>query len=201
MFFMKFCSTSAFALAALIALPMMAHAGPKGAQTLQYKQSGQQAGGSVSAGNIDYSFIAQSYIDFDGTRAGFVYVESADYFGGTGVQSIQCRGPEFANAVTVNQSTGNSSVNAVLDPANPNCFTSFLYGAGAIALRVIGQSDGTDRYSESGTITQTSGTSVFKQNYQGDDIYSTSTGSNGFYTGTFTGRVQSFRSTNRTQIK
>ena len=172
---------------------------PHGAQATHTRANVAQAAGTASSGGVDYSFQAQAFIDVDGSLAGSVYVES---FGGSpAFQFISCSGPEFANVVSMNQSTGAVTVNAALDRTNPNCF-SFPDSSGpSMTLKLSGQPDGSYRNAQSGTGTEQISGSTFKYNFQSDEFGESFIGSTGFYTGTFSGRALSARSTNRTQVK
>jgi hypothetical protein len=156
-----------------------------------------QAAGTVSSGGVDYSFQAKSYVDFDGSRAGFVYVDSFSF--ASGFQFVTCTGPEFANVVSMNQSTGSVTVNGTLDLANPNCY-AVNYSGAALTLQLSGQPDGSYRNSQGGTGTETINGTVAKYNFQSDEFGEVFTGSTGMYTGTFTGRGYTGRSINRTQV-
>lgn len=183
----------------LIAAAPLAHAAPlAGTQVNQLRASIAEAGGFASTPQGEYSFTAKSYTDFDGSRAGFVSVDSFAFPGG--LQFIQCTGPEFANAVTMNQSTGVVTVNATIDPSNHNCF-AFNVSGPALRLRFSGQPDGNERVSESGAGTQQLFSETFKFNFQSDAFSEVFTGTTGLYTGVFTGRATSGRSSNRTKTK
>jgi hypothetical protein len=155
-----------------------------------------EAAGSVSTPQGDYSFTAKSYTDADGSRMGSVFVDGF----GAAFQFINCTGPEFADAVTMNQSTGIVSVNATVDPSNPNCFAFNISGP-ALTLKFAGRPDGNERVSESGAGTRQNFAETVKFNFQSDAYSEVFTGTTGMYTGVFTGRATSMRSTNRTRIK
>jgi hypothetical protein len=176
---------------------LSAHSAPPAAKPFRHLQIDfAEAAGYASTPQGDYSFIAKSYTDFDGSRAGFV---SIDGFGAT-VQFINCTGPEFADAVTMNPSTGAVSVNALVDPLNPNCFAFNISGP-ALTLRFSGQPDGNERVSESGAGTRQNFSETIKFNFQSDAFSEVFSGTTGLYTGVFTGRATSVRSTERTRIK
>jgi hypothetical protein len=155
-----------------------------------------EAAGYASTPQGEYSFTAKSYSDFDGSRAGFV---SIDGFGAM-FQFINCTGPEFANAVTMNPSTGAVSVNAMVDPLNPNCY-AYNFDGPALTLRFSGQPDGNERVTESGAGTRQNFSETIKFNFQSDAFSELFSGTTGLYTGVFTGRATSVRSTERTRIK
>lgn len=196
---MKFQSIAAcLGIVAACALPL-AHAAPlAGTQTSHLRATSAEAGGFASTPQGDYSFTAKSYTDFDGSRAGSVFIDSFAFPGG--FTFISCTGPEFANAVTMNQSTGAVSVNAPIDPSSPNCF-AFNYTGGPLTLRFAGLPDGSERVSENGNGTQQLFSEIFKFNFQSDSFSETFSGSTGLYTGVFTGRATFGRSTNRSKVK
>ncbi len=117
---------------------LSAHSAPPAAKPFSHLQIDfAEAAGYASTPQGDYSFIAKSYTDFDGSRGGFV---SIDGFGAS-YQFINCTGPEFADAVTMNASTGAVTVNAMVDPLNPNCF-AFNFDGPALTLRFSGPARG-----------------------------------------------------------
>jgi hypothetical protein len=176
---------------------LSAHSAPPAAKPFSHLQIDfVEAAGFASTPQGEYSFTAKSYTDFDGSRAGFI---SIDGFGGM-FQFINCTGPEFADAVTMNPSTGAVSVNAMVDPSNPNCF-AFNFDGPALTLRVSGQPDGNERVSESGAGTRQNFSEIIKFNFQLDAFSQVFSGTTGLYTGVFTGRATSVRSTERTRIK
>jgi hypothetical protein len=155
-----------------------------------------EAAGYASTPQGEYSFTAKSYTDADGSRAGFV---SIDGYGAV-FQFINCTGPEFADAVTMNQSTGVVTVNAMVDPSNPNCF-AFNVSGPALTLKFSGKPDGNERVSESGAGTRQNFGEIVKFNFQSDAFGEVFTGTTGLYTGAFTGRATSVRSNERTRTK
>lgn len=176
---------------------LSAHSAPQAAKPSSHLQIDfAEATGSVSTPQGDYSFIAKSYTDADGSRKGSVFVDGF----GAALQFIDCTGPEFADAVTMNQSTGIVSVNATVDPSNPNCFAFNISGP-ALTLKFAGQPDGNERVSESGAGKQQNFAETVKFNFQSDAYSEVFTGTTGLYTGVFTGRATSVRRTNRTRIK
>lgn len=173
-----------------------AHSAPPAAKASHLHIDFAEAAGFASTPQGEYSFTAKSYTDADGSRAGFV---SIDGFG-TAFQFINCTGPEFADAVTMNQSTGVVTVNALVDPQNPNCFGFNVEGP-ALTLRFSGRPDGNERVAESGAGTRQNFGEIVKFNFQSDTFSEVFTGTTGLYTGAFTGRATSVRSSERTRIK
>jgi hypothetical protein len=185
-------------IATVGASPLALPAPPNATQATHYRASVAQAAGSVSTGGVDYSFQAQSYVDVDGAPGGSVYIDS--FNGSPPYQYISCSGPEFANVVSMNQGTGTVTVNAVIDPSSPRCYV-YAFSGGPLALKVSGQPDGSYRNSQSGTGTETMSGVTSKYNFQSDEFGEAFTGTSGLYTGTFTGRALTARSTNRTQVR
>jgi hypothetical protein len=158
------------------------------------------AAGAVQDGDVEHSFDAKSYTNFDGTRAGTVSVSSFGVVAGNFIYSfVQCFDlPELADAVVLNQGTGAVTVNAVLDPAR--CY-SFNYSGGPLTVRLTGRFDGSERFTESGTITRQIFGYTEKMNYQGENFRDAFDGTIGIYTGQLLGNVIYGRSSNRTQTK
>jgi hypothetical protein len=192
---MKFRPTAACILLAALGVSPLVHAAPQGVKPTHFKAAIVTAAGSASAAEGDYSFEAKSYIDIDGTRAGSVSMESFSAF----YSFVTCTGPEFANAVTMNQSTGAVTVAADIDPSNPNCY-AVNFSSGPLKLRISGAANSDERISESGTGTRQSFGTTDKYNFQSDTFSETFSGSTGMYTGVFSGRATSSRSTNRTKV-
>jgi hypothetical protein len=173
---------------------LSAHSAPPAAKQARHLNIDfAEAAGFVSTPQGEYSFTAKSYTDADG-RAGFVSIDGD----GAVYQFIHCTGPEFADAVTMNQSTGVVTVNALVDPSNPNCF-AFNVSGPALMLKFSGKPDGNERVSESGAGTRQNFGEIVKFNSQSDAFSEIFTGTSGLYTGVFTGRATSVRSTERTR--
>jgi hypothetical protein len=176
---------------------LSAHSAPPAAKQASHLHTDfAEAAGFASTPQGEYSFTAKSYTEVDGSRAGSI---SIDGYGAV-FQFINCTGPEFANAVTMNQSTGIVTVNAMVDPQNPNCF-AFNASGPALTLKFSGRPDGNERVSESGAGTRQNFSEIVKFNFQSDTFSELFTGSTGLYTGAFTGRATSVRSTERTKTK
>ena len=187
------------AFAAASTAPLLAHGAPNArSQITQLQASIVEAAGAVSTPQGDFSFTVKSYTEGDGSRAGTVLLDNFGAAGG--YQFINCTGPEFADAVTMKQSTGAVTIDAVIDPAHPNCF-AFNYSAAPLTFKFSGQPDGNERVSESGAGTQQLYGETFKFNFQSDTFSEVFTGTTGLYTGVFTGRATSSRSTNRTRAR
>ena len=190
-----------FSLCVLAFAAASATAGPlKPKATDQFKLVFSGASGAVQDGDVEHSFDAKSYTNFDGTRGGTVSVSSFGFVAGNFIYSfVQCFDlPELADAVLLNQSTGAVTVNAVLDPAR--CY-SFNYSGAPLTVRLAGRFDGSERLTESGTITRQIFGCTEKLNDQGENVRDVFDGSIGVYTGQLAGPATYGRSTNRTQAR
>ena len=190
-----------FSLYALAFAATSALAGPLSPTTTdRFKSVLSAAAGSVQDGEVEHSFEAKSYTNFDGTRAGTVTVSSFGFVAGNFIfMFVQCFDqPELANAVVLNQSTGAVTVNAVLDPTR--C-TAVNYSNGPLNIRLSGRFDGSERFTESGAITRQIFGYSEKMNYQGESFRDVFDGTIGIYTGQLLGNATYGRSTNRTQTK
>jgi len=189
------------ALCALAFAATSALAGPLNPTTTdRFKLVLSGAAGFAEDGLVTHSFEAKSYTNVDGTRAGTVSVSSFGFVEGNFINVfVQCFDqPELADAVSLNQSTGAVTINAVLDPTR--CFT-FNYTNGPLTVRLTGRFDGSERFTESGTITRQIFGYTEKMNYQGENFRDVFDGTIGLYTGQLLGNVAYGRSTNRTQAK
>ena len=169
-----------FALCALAFAATSALAGPLNPKpTDQFKLVLSGAAGTVQDNSGEYSFEAKSYTNFDGIRAGSVFVSSFSF--ATGLMFVQCFDlPELADAVSLNQSTGAVTVNAVLDPARCNAFN---YSGPPLTVRLTGRFDGSERFTESGTITRQIFGYTEKMNHQGENFRDAIDGPIGLYPG------------------
>lgn len=188
-----------FVLYALAFAATSALAGPlKPTTTDRFKLVLSGAAGSVEDGSGGgYTFEAKSYTNFDGTRAGTVTLQA---FGPPmGYMLVHCFDlPELADAVSLNQSTGAVTVNAVLDPA---LCTTFNYTNGPLTIRLTGRFDGSERFTETGTTTLQIFGYTEKVNFQGETFRDVFDGTIGLYTGQLLGNATYGRSTNRTHTK
>ena len=149
--------------------------------------------------NVCQYFAAQAYDDMNGVPQGSVYAETFDYNTSQDTY-ISCSGPAYAKVLSLIQGNGKSSINATLDPTSPDCYSFYVYAP--VTMDLAGQFDGNYRNSENGTGKQTYGGGVnYNYNFQNDDFSETFTGTNGFYSGTFTGYAYTQHYTNRQQVK
>src|SRR5262249_48052486 len=145
-----------------------------------------------------YTFEASAYDDLNGVRQGFVFTERIDSYSDS---FISCSGPAYGDVVSVNKITGETSINATLDPASADWY-AFNVGS-PVSVNLRGQFDGTGQNSQSGTgkITVDGGTSYTKYNYQADEFSEIFTGSSGLASGSFAGSVHTEHRTNLTHVK
>jgi len=96
----------------------------------------------------------------------------------------------------VNQGTGNSSINATLDPASLDCFPYNV--SSPLTVTLSGKANGTGSSHDNGSGKSTYLGTSYKYNFQNDFFNETFTGTNGFATGTFDGSVYTVH---RTQLQ
>ena len=175
-----------------------------GAQTLVTKFKSASAVVNLQAedGAFQYSMTAQNFDDMDGVQQGIVSVGKSGFDPITGqffIGGVTCQGPAYANTVTVNKSTGLSTVSVMLDPAAPGC-TGF--NATALTIAISGAPTGGFSKSDTGSSTIRSGGGVVeKTSFQSDSFDETFSGSIGFFTGAFTGNAEAAKVTSRTRVK
>ena len=199
---MKLRNLAVGAVAAMIGMSPLAFAAP-GGQTVVTKYSSARNVVNLGADvdGVSYSMFAQTFDDANGVLQGVI---SVDRFGVDpvtglfGVSFIFCAGPAYANIVTLNRSTGASSVNAVLNPASPDCFG---FNTTTLVVSVSGQPTGGFSRSDTGTTTFQFVGGTEKATFQSDGFDENFSGSIGYYTGAFSGNVEAARITNRTRVK
>ncbi len=190
--------------ASVIGVSTSAHASPfaldaiNGAATIQYRSTFDNAGGQKTMGTLFIVFGASTFDDMAGVKQGSA---SANFIELSTFQQsfIQCSGPEFARAISVNPGNGNTAISATLDPANPNCFSIDVNAP--LTLNLAGQLNDTHHISQSGIQTQRFGAEVFKQNFRFVQFSETFNGTVGPVLGPFDGGAQAYRSTNRQRLK
>jgi hypothetical protein len=168
----------------------------------KYKSASTVVNLQAEDGAFQYSMSAQNYDDMDGVQQGIVSVGKSGFDPVTGqffIGGVFCQGPAYANTVTVNRSTGQSSVNVMLDPAGPGCFG---FNTMAVTIAISGVPTGGFSRSDTGTSTfKYGGGVVDKASFQSDGFDEAFSGSIGYYTGAFTGNAEAARVTNRTRVK
>ena len=115
-------------------------------KTRSYTHSAQGRGSGQPF--TEWFFSAQSYDDLTGRPQGSIYVSFSDYFGDFHWQ-ISCTGPAYANVVSVNKTTGETSIKAVLDATNSADCTPD--GApSSVSVAIVGKFDGNYRATDLG---------------------------------------------------
>lgn len=198
---MKLRNLAAGLVVASMGMSSLALAGP-GGQAVVTKQKtaftvvnlGAEVDGS------SYSMTARNFDDAAGVMQGEISVQRFGFdpsTGGLSFSFITCSGPTFANTVTVNKTSGASSVNAVLDPAAPGCFG---FNTTTLVVAITGTSNGTFSRSDTGTTILRFVGFTEKASFQSDGFDENFSGSIGYYTGAFTGNAESAKITNRTRV-
>ena len=186
-------------VAAVLVAPAAYSAPGGGAQVEHYLTRSASVDGWVYDGNAYNYFSGQAYDDLNGVAQGQVYSQSYDYNTYT-YGYIGCSGPAYADAVSVAVNSNSSSVNAMLDPASPDCYSYNV--PEPITVTADGQFDGNYASSSNGNRKETSYGTSYKSNYKDDYWTQTfSDADNGFYSGTFTGSASTSQNNNRTKVK
>ena len=200
---MKFRYLAAGVIAITTAASPLAFAAVDGkALVTKYKTTSAVVNLQAEVGAFTYSLTAQNFDDMDGVQQGIVSVSKSGFDPVTGsffTGGVTCQGPAFANTVTVNKTTGVSSVNVLLDPAAPDC-TGF--NSAAVTIAITGVPVGNYHRSETGTSTiRYGGGAVDKTSFQSEYFDENFSGSIGYYAGSFSGNAQAARVTSRTRVK
>lgn len=134
--------------------------------------------------HVCYSFKALDWIDKKGPGGSVV---AWYYLEGTYpvIALIACDGRDFVSPNGAG--IGNVRIKATLDPASPNCVSEGSEPvSGPISIDLVGQA-GSYQESEIGTGKVTDLGESYKYNFQEYHFSETFTGTNGFYSGTFSG--------------
>ena len=188
-------------IAAVVGASSLASGTPgQGTQNTQFRTTNEYASIAEWEGNVRYTFEASAYDDLNGVRQGYVVIARTNYDPYSD-SYISCLGPAYGDVVSVNKITGETSINATLDPASTDCYALNVDSPVTVTLR--GQFDGTGHNSQSGTgkITYDGGTSYTKYNYQSDEFSELFTGLGGLASGSFAGSVHTEHRINFTQVK
>ena len=181
--------------AVVVASPLVSRAQNPGTQVTHFRSTSDWAYGSIYTGNIATIFYVNAYDDNNGVPQGYVDVSQYDYNTATN-KYINCSGTAYANAVSVNQGTGKSSINATLDPASSDCY--FYNVSSPLTVNLSGQYNGNYSSHNKGNGHSTYLGTSYKYNSQSDYFSETFTGTNGFATGTFDGSAST---EHRTQLQ
>jgi hypothetical protein len=199
---MKSCYLAAGVIAVTLAAFGSAFAAPDAkAVVTKFKTTSSVVNLQAEVGALTYSLTAQNFDDMDGVQQGIVSVSKSGFDPVTGsffTGGVTCQGSAFANTVTVNRTSGASSVNVLLDPAAPGC-TGF--NSAAVTIAVTGVPVGNFHKSESGSSTiRYGGGAVDKTTFESEYFDETFSGSIGYITGAFSGNVQKAKVLSRTRV-
>ncbi|MGZ8934769.1 MAG: hypothetical protein ACXW04_07695 [Methylobacter sp.] len=187
-------------MAAVVASTSASSFPGNGAQVVNFKTYNYNPYGAFcDDSNICNFFSAWSYDDNSGPQAG-VSVETYDLNLSQTVASISCSGLSFANAVSVNQGNGNTSIDATLDPSDTNNCQSYNVSA-SVTVNLVGQFDDVYHYSISGKSNSTYYGSNVKSNSKYDHWSEIFTGTTGLYTGSINGYADVWLSTDSQRVK
>jgi hypothetical protein len=147
-------------IAVTLATAPLARAMPgNGAQTEPFKYSYDVVSINHS---FDNGFLSLNASVSD-NATGYVgyYRQSCDPVTGCSYVGVTCSGPSFAQALSINPGNGNLTLNAVIDPASPEC-SSWGAPFEPMVLDITGRFDGVYHNSQHGT-----GTSISNDPYSG----------------------------------
>lgn len=199
---MKVRYLAAGVIAVTMAASPLAFAAPGGqAVVTKFKTTSAVVNFSAEVGAVTYSVTAQNFDDMDGVQQGIVSVDRSgfDAAGMFFIGGVTCQGPAFANTVTVNKSTGVSSVNVLLDPAAPGC-SGFNFSA--VTVAITGVPIGNYHKSETGSsTTRYGGGAVDKTTFQSEYFDENFSGSIGYYAGAFSGNAQAAKVISRSRVR
>jgi hypothetical protein len=102
--------------------------------------------------------------------------------------------------VSVNQSTGNTTVSATLDPSAPGCSSLNVF-FGTVTLNLTGQADGNFHLGQDGTFIQEFGGQSFKGKFTSDQYSATFNGAVGTVSGTFSGTVFATKNSQQQRVR
>ena len=198
---MKFRNLTVCVIAIAIGASPLAFAASAKAVVTKFKTTSAVVNLQAEVGAVSYSMTAQNFDDMDGIQQGIVSVDRSGFDPVTGlffIGGVTCQGPAFANTVTVNKTTGVSSVNVLLDPSAPGC-TGF--NSPAVTIAITGVPIGNYHKSETGSsTTRYGGGAVDKTSFQSEYFDENFSGSIGYYTGAFSGNAQTAKVTSRTRV-
>jgi len=179
----------------VVASPLVSSAQNPGTQVTHFRSTSDAANGFVYTGSVTTGFYANAYDDNNGVPQGYVAVDRYDYNTAT-YSYITCSGTAYANVVSVNQGNGNSSINATLAPASPDCYSYNV--SSPLTVNLSGQYNSNYSSHNNGSGKSTYLGTSYKYNTQSDYFSETFTGTNGFATGTFDGSAST---EHRTQLQ
>lgn len=168
------------------------YSAPSGLQIEHFKFKKDAVSGFKNDGPNSISFQAESRDDING------YVSVISFNNITGMLNFLISCPSGPTSVSVNPGTGNSSVNATLDPAAPGCFSMNV--SAPVTITLTGQPDGSFHDSGNGNGMSTSFGISSKFNSSQDIFGETFTGTVGSASGSFSGDAEAIRYNNRTHF-
>ena len=185
-------------VAAVLVAPSAYTAPGGGTQVTHFLTRNASVSGNAFVGTTNYYFSGGIYDDMNGVAQGWVSHEIYDY--STYSDSyIYCNGPAYANVVSVAANGSNSTFNATLDPASPDCYSWNVFAP--ITVTADGQANGSYANSTNGNGKQTYGGTAVRYNNKSDTWSQTFSADDGFYSGTFTGDASISQNNNRQQVK
>ena len=170
-----------------------------GTHVTQFLSREDSASGEMYVGSTYTSFNADTFDDLRGVAQGTVTILYIDFSTGA-FKSISCSGPAYANSVSVKPTSGDSSVNATLDPADLSSCSSYNVFA-PVTISLTGQFDGISQVSQIGNDKSTYNGTSFKSNFTLDSFSETFTGTLGFASGPISGTAHASRFNERTRVK
>jgi hypothetical protein len=154
----------------------------------------------MQIGNLYSQFSVQVFQLVDGTVHGDIQISRSDFSSGASDYLI-CAAEKWHSVISMPAGSGNVSINAVLDPADPTC--SGTYVGPALTVGLYGQpnlTNGGERRSEKGSGQAWTDGASYKYNFQLDAFSESFTGTNGFASGTFEGTAQISRAYDRQRV-
>lgn len=148
------------------------------------------------SGTFCHAIAALVYDDEYGVLQG--HLESEYYTPQAKLSYVHCTGPAYASALSLNPEQGTLTINATLDPSAPGCEG---FNSSSLIVNITGKPAGTfHRGSTATTVEEYPDHSIRFTNHS-DQFDETFTGTNGLFTGVFSGFVFSSRNTDRAKTK
>jgi len=144
-------------------------------------------------------YTAEVFDGINGERQGRIrvyYFNVADRF----TQELSCFGPLYADMIKYDEKTLKFTLNVTLDPLkDPNCARPSWDAA--VVINLAGGPNGTFRDSSTGRGTITTDTSKTKYKVENDLADGDATGTNGYFQGSYSARIEIMRRTERTKAE
>lgn len=183
-------------LSGSLAFPYAAHADPGafGAQVQAFQtRSALLSGGNNCDGNFCVFVFAQAYDEF------FTGVGLGDVALNTSSLNIFCTGPQYANVLDVNKSSGAATLSVILDPFSTSCRGNYF--GPPITINLTAQATGATSESSTGINTSFYGGVRTTNNFQTSLWGVVMNGTVGDYARPLTGVTQATRLSFRQQVK